>query len=63
MPILQKCICLFFADLYQIRLHRNDKKTAENSEQAEEERLNFNNSDTNGKDIICNQMLLKQKRN
>ena len=38
---------------YQIRLHRNDKKTTPDAESAEteSERGNLNNSDTNGNDI------------
>ncbi len=47
-------------NLYQIRLHRNDKKNRRGAENAESEknRGNLNNSDTNGNDIICRKYYL-----
>ena len=43
----------YYKSSYQIRLHRNDKKTAPGTENAESEgeKGNLNNSDTNANDI------------
>ena len=45
---------LSLAELYQFRLHRNDKKTAESAESADERRGrgNLYHSDINGNDMM-----------